>query len=162
MKFRQGVTLAHGDVAAGIAFALGGAFVMYEGIKLGSGWGESGPDAGFFPFYLALLMMIGGAVSAVQAWRSSVEQPFFEDRVEIVELARVGIPMAVAILTIPILGLYLMTAIYIALFAWWYGSFRWHMSVLAGVLTAASLYLVLTRGFRLPMPQSMWYGTLPF
>lgn len=151
-------TIARADLVASAAFFVIGAILAFEGVRLGAGWGDNGPDAGFFPFWLAIVMTLGGLFSGLQAYLSHDRQPFFEYRAEVVELVRVGLPLAAAIAMVPILGLYLVTAIYLGLFAWWYGQFRWHTSLLTGGIAAALIYLVLTRGFRLPMPQSIWYG----
>ncbi len=33
-----------------------GAIVMYGSQDIGIGWGDSGPEAGYFPFYIGLLL----------------------------------------------------------------------------------------------------------
>lgn len=161
------LTQARADAVVAVAFVVISAFVIYEGVKLGPGWGDSGPEPGFFPFALAVLMLIGGVAVLVQEFVRALQRhgskPFFEHRDETAELLRVGLPIAAAIATVPVLGLYIMAALYTWLFAWWHGRFRWHTSVIAGVTLPVVIYLVLREGFRIPMPYSVWYGVyLPF
>jgi len=54
-------------VVAALILALG-ALVVYESNQLGSGWDENGPQAGYFPFYIGLLICICSAVVFVQSF----------------------------------------------------------------------------------------------
>lgn len=157
----KGPDLGTMDVVVCGAFVVLTLFVASESVKLGIGWGDSGPDAGFFPFALAVIMgggALGAGIRGLAARARRESRPFFEHPVEIVDLLRVGLPMAAAIAAIPVLGLYLTTGLYIFLFAWWYGGFRWYASLAAGAISAGLLVLVLQRGFGIPMPRSLWYG----
>jgi hypothetical protein len=61
------------------------------------------------------------------------------------------------------LGFYLMLPLYLGLFAWWYGGFRWYFVFPASIALSYGLYLVLDQVFRILMPKSPWYGgALPF
>jgi putative tricarboxylic transport membrane protein len=161
------VTYARAEVATAAAFVMIAAFAAWEGIGLGPGWGENGPEPGFFPFALATIMGLGGLALLVRhlvpALRASASSPFMEDRLEAVELTRVGLPILAAFAAVPLLGLYITAALYVWLFAWWHGRFRWYTSLAAGLVTSVVLFALLSQGFRIPMPQSIWYGThLPF
>lgn len=152
-----------GEVVVGTGFVLLAILVIVEAVELGPGWGKAGPQPGFFPFSLALVMGVGSLVALVQALVRRDSSPFFEVRQEVVDVTKVGIPLAVAIGSISFLGLYIVTVLYIGLFTAWYGGFRWYASFGAGLVSAAALYLGLERGFLISMPKSMWYGTLfPF
>ena len=145
------------DVAACLFFIAFGLLAMYEGYQLGSGWGDTGPAAGFFPFILAVLMVIGGVGAGVQALRRRDPTLYFEHPQEIVDLLKVGIPMAVAIASVQWLGLYLMAWVYLWLFSWWYGRHPWWLGLGIGIATSVILYYGLQVGFRINMPHSIWY-----
>lgn len=151
------------EVAAAVGFLAVAIFAMIEAVRLGPGWGRSGPQPGFFPFGLAVLMGLGGLGALVQGLRSRDATPFFEVRQEVVDLIKVGIPLAAAIASVPFVGLYIMSVLYLGFFAAWYGRFRWYVSFPAGLALAFALYWGLERGFMIRLPKSMWYGTLlPF
>jgi putative tricarboxylic transport membrane protein len=163
MSTKGAFTIRWGDIATNVVILLFSAFVMWEGLKLGAGWGDAGPKPGFFPFYLTLFMMLGAGGALVQAWRSTDAQPFFEDRQEIIDLLKVGVPAALAIAFVPVLGLYVTTALYVGLFGYWYGRFTWYWSLLAGIAVPLVLYVMLRIGFNILMPTSIWNDTLlPF
>ena len=39
------------------------ALVMWENWRLGAGWASDGPEAGYFPFYIGLIMFIASAAT---------------------------------------------------------------------------------------------------
>ena len=53
-------------VVAALFFLLGG-IVIYDSWRLGAGWSEDGPQAGYFPFYIGLLVCAASAVNFGQA-----------------------------------------------------------------------------------------------
>jgi putative tricarboxylic transport membrane protein len=139
------------------------ALVVSEGLRLGAGWNERGPQSGFFPFGLALVMGIGLVAVVVEAWREPETRPFFEAPEEWIDLLKVGVPSGLAILLTPSLGLYITSGLYVFAFMAWYGRYAWRWALLGGVLVPAVLYLLLRYGFNIGMPMSPWYrqGILP-
>src|SRR6266403_517485 len=53
-------------VTASVLIFLGG-IVLFDAVRIGVGWGPDGPRSGFFPFWLALIMVIVCGVILVQA-----------------------------------------------------------------------------------------------
>lgn len=151
------------DLAASAVFFALAVFVMIEGNRLGAGWDQRGPEAGFFPFWLAVLMAFGAIAVFIKGVRKRSSAPFFEKRQEVVDLVKVGTPIVAVIIAMPWLGIYITTWLYIWLFAWWYGGFRWWTSLLGGLCFAGAMYFTLV-SMKLPMPTSVFYekGILPF
>ena len=60
---------SHRSVEIGVALfmALLAAVGIVGSLKVGIGWGAEGPKAGFFPFYISLIVLISCAVNLVQA-----------------------------------------------------------------------------------------------
>ena len=57
------------DIVVAIALLLVAAIVITDSIRLGVGWREAeGPTAGYFPFYIALLLAVASFVNLVRAW----------------------------------------------------------------------------------------------
>lgn len=152
------------DVGAAIGLLVLGAVVLRESIELGPGWGASGPDAGFFPFWLTVLMLIGTLGVIWYAFRKPDERPFFEVNQEVTDLLRVGVPIAAATTLIPWAGMYVTAGLYLGFFMFWYGNFRWYWSLAGAILLPAVLWIMLREGFNISMPMSMFYRTnvLPF
>jgi putative tricarboxylic transport membrane protein len=154
--------MTHRAVEIGTAITLLalGAMILNEALRLGPGWGEQGPQPGFFPFVLTIMLIIGSlGVLYVNAYRHPDMRPFFEVSQEIVDLLKVGVPVAVAVFVIRWAGIYITAGVYLAFFMAWYGKFRWWQALAGGLLLPFILWLVLTRGFAIPMPMSMFYRT---
>ena len=49
-RLRESITLKSVEIGASVVFLLLGIFVIREGIRLGPGWGDTGPQPGFFTF----------------------------------------------------------------------------------------------------------------
>ncbi|MBS7543888.1 tripartite tricarboxylate transporter TctB family protein [Ancylobacter oerskovii] len=54
------------DIAAACATAAVGAVVCYGATLNGTAWGSSGPEPGYFPFYVGCLIILGSAGTVVQ------------------------------------------------------------------------------------------------
>jgi hypothetical protein len=134
-----------------------GALIFSESLKLGAGWGFSGPQPGFFPLVLTILIIVGCLIVLFVAFRQPAGETFFEVSQEIVDLLKVGIPILVAVALLRLLGLFLVSGLYLGFFMIYYGKYRWWQSTIAGVLFAAILWLLLREAFNLPMPMNVLY-----
>lgn len=158
--------LTYGTMETVVAFvlvALGG-LIISEAVHLGWGWGEQGPQPGFFPFTLAIIMTIAALGVLLKSWTTPDRQPFFEVQQEVVDLLKVGFPIFAAIVLLRWGGLYITSGLYLAFFMAWYGKFRWYEAIAGGIALPAVLWLVLRHGFNIAMPMSVFYrsGILPF
>ena len=137
--------------------------LMMEGWRLGAGWGERGPQSGFFPFSLSLVLALGLVAVLIEAWRGRDTRPFFAAPEEWIDLLKVGVPSGLAIALTPSLGLYLTSGLYVFAFMAWYGRYPWTRALLGGIAVPVALYLLLRYGFNIGMPMSPWYrqGILP-
>jgi hypothetical protein len=157
------LTIRKAELVVGVGFVALALLTTNESVKLGPGWGRSGPQPGFFPFSASVLMGLGGLGAVVEALRRKDDNVFFSHPQEFVDFTKVGVPVALAIASVVFLGLYIMSALYVSLFAWWYGRFRWYSAAVAGLVFSTTLYFTLNEGFHIAMPYSIWYGTLlPF
>jgi len=159
------VTQRGAELAVAVCLLLLGALLLWESIALGPGWGESGPQPGFFPFVLTVLMILGTlGVLYANVYRSPDRRPFFEVSQEVEDLLKVAIPIFVTILVMRWLGLYATSGLYIAFFMAWYGRFRWYQALAGGIILPVVMWIVLRESFNIAMPMSRFYrmGILPF
>ena len=53
------------------SFALIGAAVIWDSLRVGMQWGSDGPEPGYFPFYIGVLLLLGAAkvlTDVVRQW----------------------------------------------------------------------------------------------
>lgn len=139
--------------------------LVWESFRLGPGWGPSGPEPGFFPFSLTVLLILGVlGVLYINVYRQPNLEPFFKVSEEIEDVLKVGIPIAVAVFVLRWLGIYVTAGLYLAFFMAWYGKFRWYQALAGGIILPVIMWVVLREGFNISMPMSALYkqNILPF
>jgi putative tricarboxylic transport membrane protein len=151
------VDVKKAEFAVALVIGVVGLIAALKGVELGPGWGEGGPEPGFLPFSLGVIIMIASVLILIQASRAT-GGTIFDQKEEIVELVRVGLPILLAGLFVETIGFYLMVAVYSAGFIIWYGRYRWYAVIPAVLLFAYGLFQILENFFRVFMPKSMFYS----
>ena len=134
--------------------------VIWEGRRLGFGWSTDGPESGFFPFYLGLGLAVCSIVSLLQAQVMSPAKRFIEPG-KLAPVAKVALPAVVMVGLIHVVGLYIATALYMALYMRWIGRHSWLLVVVLSVGIPVGTFLVFEKWFLVPMPKGpieSWLG----
>ena len=130
-----------------------------------TGTQPGGIGAGFYPFWSAFVVFACAGVVAYKSWQSRIEgPPVFEGREGIISVLKLIVPMIVAIFAILWLGFYIVSGLYMALFARWIGRYNWLWVLLLALGMPAAIYAAFEIGFRVSLPKSVFYqmGLLPF
>ena len=145
------------ELGTAAAVAVIGAIVLNGSLEQGIGWSGTGPESGYFPFYIGLLIIISGAISALTALRTRYRRSHSPARGEIfLEYAKlkpvlqVFLPTALYVVSIRWLGLYIASSIFVAAFMMWHGNYRWK-ALWTGLATSAFFYLVLELWFKIDL-----------
>lgn len=138
-------------VVAALIFT-GGAVVVYDSYRLGSKWGSDGPQSGYFPFYVGLLICISSIVNFVQALLAKpADAGLFVEWGPFKLVLTVLIPAALYVLGVKYIGIYLASAIYITIFMTWLGKYSWLRSIAVGVAVNVSFFLMFEVWFKVPL-----------
>ncbi|HEV7618896.1 MAG TPA: tripartite tricarboxylate transporter TctB family protein [Burkholderiaceae bacterium] len=129
-----------------------GVVVIYGSWELGSGWTSDGPGAGYFPFYIGIVLCISGAGILYQALlgKNKNTEPFV-DAEQLKRVMSVLVPIAIYIFAVQFLGLYIASAIYIALFMIILGKFSPAKSIVAALSVAIVFFLMFEVWFKVPL-----------
>jgi F0F1-type ATP synthase assembly protein I len=144
---------------AGVLFVLG-TVVLVDAIRLGIGWGTDGPKSGFFPFWLAVALMLSCVVIAAQAARRRTSAAFVT-REQVGPVLKVLLPAIALVVATQLIGLYVAAAFYIGGYMRWIGRHRWVTVVALGIGIPLCTFLVFERWFLVPMPKGpleAWLG----
>lgn len=136
-------------VTALVILGLAG-LVLWDSYGRGAGW-DGGPEGGFFPARAGWLLLVAGAFALVSALRRPDE--VFVSYAQLVQVARVFVPLVLYVAAIGFVGLYAASALFVVLFMLTLGSFRWWSVVLAGVLVPLVAFWVFEIQFRVPLPK---------
>lgn len=149
---RQGVaTYKVEAVVAFLVFILG-VTVITGSWKLGSGWTTDGPGAGYFPFYIGILLCIAGLGVMYQSlFGKNKNSEIFVDNKQLKLVLSVFIPACVYVLGVQFLGMYLASAIYIALFMIILGKFSKIKSVITGLAVVVLFFFMFEVWFKVPL-----------
>ena len=140
-------------VVAVLVFALG-ALVVWGSYSLGSSWDSNGPQAGYFPFYVGLIICICGATVLVQsALRLSSDRSIFVTYSQLKQVLVILVPSTIYVAGIQFLGLYVPSAIFIGLFMKLVGKYSWLRSIVVGLAVAASAFVLFEIWFKIPLPK---------
>jgi hypothetical protein len=147
-------------VVALLLLALG-AVVMWDSARVGSGWGSDGPKAGYFPFYIGLLIVLGSAVNLVRAVGRTARRPLF-DRAQFRSVLAVLVPAVVFVAAIPFIGIYVAAALYIGFFMRWLGRFSWPAVIAVGLAVPIVAFLTFDKWFLVALPKGPLEEALGF
>ncbi len=146
-------------VTASFLMLLGGV-VLFDAARLGIGWGTDGPKSGFFPFWLAVVMMTTCvAIAAQAAWRRAGTP--FVTREQLGPVLKVLWPATAMVAATEVVGLYVASALYIGFYMRWIGRHRWSTVLALALGIPLATFLVFERWFLVPMPKGpleAWLG----
>ena len=129
-----------------------GAVVIYESRRLGSGWTSDGPGAGYFPFYIGLILVISGVGVLYQSvFGKGRDTSIFVDSVQLRQVLSVLLPAALYVLATTFFGLYVASAVYIALFMIVLGKYAPVKSVVAALVIMTIFFFMFEVWFKVPL-----------
>ena len=137
-----------------------GGIVLFDAVRLGFGWGGDGPRSGFFPFWLAAIMVVSCAIIIAQALRGGREQRFVS-REQLGPVLKVLWPAVAAVFLMHFIGLYVASALYMAFYMRWVGGHSWAAVVILSLALPIVTFLVFEQWFLVPMPKGpleAWLG----
>jgi hypothetical protein len=137
-----------------------GWLVLGAAVRMGTGWGSDGPQSGFVPFWLSIVLVTCCAATIVKALRRRSRKRFVSGE-QLRRVATVLLPATAMVLATPFLGLYVASALYMGGYMRWGGRHSWTFSVLLPLAFSALVFLVFERWFLVPLPKGpleAWLG----
>jgi Tripartite tricarboxylate transporter TctB family len=140
------------DAFVAACLAAIGAVVVVEARRLGAEWTSDGPGAGYFPFYIGLILVICGVAIFVQSINArKTDTSTFVDSVQLRRVLAVLGPSMIYAAAIMLLGLYVASALFIALFMIILGKYPPLKSVVIGVVVNALFFMMFEVWFKVPL-----------
>jgi putative tricarboxylic transport membrane protein len=153
---------SHRSVEIGVVLCM--ALLAVVGIvgslQVGIGWGPEGPKAGFFPFYISLIVLISCAINLVSVLRER-GGGLFAEWGQIRQVLSVVIPTTIYVFTVPVLGIYVSSGLLIGVFMKWLGRYSWLVVAAVAIAVPVMTYLMFERWFLVPLPKGPlenWMG----
>ena len=127
-----------------------GSVVMWDSSRIGAGWGTDGPQSGYFPFYIGLLMNIACLVNLGLALKSDQTESFVS-KAQIKLVLAIFLPCLAYVALMQWVGLYVASIIFIALFMRLQGKFSVFKSALTALTVVAVLFVMFEIWFKVPL-----------
>ena len=150
------------EIATAGVLALIAVLVIVDSLRVGAGWADDGPRAGYFPFYIGLSLLAASAWTLVTQLRSWSQVHVFATRAELGRVLTVLWPLVVYVVLIKLLGIYVASAVLIAFFMARHGRHRWFTTAGVALGVPLAFFLVFERWFVVPLPKGPLEALLGF
>jgi hypothetical protein len=151
------------NIFVALGMMLVGIISLGDAIRLGFGWGMSGPEAGFFPFYMGLGILICTifiVIKGIKTYRKDGPgKPLIQEG-GLVQILWILIPAIGVFLLTELIGLHLATIFYLTFNIRVLGKMSWVKVILISVLVPLSMFIIFDKVFLIPLPEGLWGGTL--
>jgi putative tricarboxylic transport membrane protein len=151
----HGAGPAQRSVEVGVALftAAFAAIVIVGSLQAGIDWGAEGPKAGFFPFYVGLVILAGSAVNLVQAWMAGSGSGLFAEWGQLGKVVSIAVPTAIYVALIPFTGIYVASALLIAVFMKWLGRYGWPQVLAISLGVPLVTFAIFEQWFLVALPK---------
>lgn len=142
------------DLAVALLIFALGALVTWDSHRLGSQWGSDGPQAGYFPFYIGLLICLCSAVVFVQGLlKFKSDQSIFVTYEQLKQVLVILLPSTLYVIGVGWIGIYVSSALFIVLFMKFVGHYSWLRSVAVGAGVSIISFVLFEIWFKIPLPK---------
>jgi hypothetical protein len=147
------------DIIVAIGLMVVGLLAVGDSVKIGFGWGKSGPEAGFFPFYMGLGIVISTffiLLKAIKVFKKDGAGKPLVPKGGTAQILWVLLPAIGVILLTELLGLHLATVLYLAFYMGFVGRIPWGKVALLSILVPLVVYVLFDKIFLIPLPEGVW------
>jgi putative tricarboxylic transport membrane protein len=143
------------DIVVALALLVVAGVVIADSLRLGMRWGDiEGPGAGYFPFYIGIILgvsslavLLRAAFDRREAARTFVSTSAFR------QVLAVLVPLILYVAILGFVGIYVASALFIALFMWYFGRYSPLKCIAIGASVALFLFGMFEIWFLVPLPK---------
>ena len=142
------------DVVVSLLLLAFAGLLAYDNWRTGMGWDATGPQAGYFPFYLSVILAgacFWGLAKEFLARKAAAET--FVTRAQLRRVLQVFVPTLLFCFLMQWLGLYVASFLLVAGFMWHIGRIAWWKSLLTAFLFTAIMFVTFDIAFDVIMPK---------
>lgn len=142
------------EIVVAALFLCAGAVVVYDSLRLGTKWADDGPEAGYFPFLVGMLICVSAVANLAGALLSRrAGDAVFVEVGQLKMVLAVLVPTAVYVAIIGWLGIYVASVLFIGFFMRWLGKYDWWKLAAVGIGNSVFFFLVFEVWFKIPLPK---------
>lgn len=144
------------EVITGLAFLAVGGLVVWDSVRLGHTWAPSGPQPGYFPFYIGLFLIASGAFNAIRVLLPATKaygDEAFVTRSRLKSVLMVFLPTLAYVVLMQYVGLYVAAALFIIGFMMINGKYSLLKSLPYGLVVPVLLFFMFEKWFLISLPK---------
>src|SRR5262245_21756439 len=141
------------EIGVPVAMAVFAAIVIVGSLQAGIGWGAEGPKAGFVPFYVGLMILGANIINFGAAIAERSDKRLFAEWGQLAKVMSILVPTSIYVALIPWIGIYVASALLIAVFMRWLGRYGWALVAAISVGMPLVTFVVFERWFLVPLPK---------
>jgi hypothetical protein len=151
---RHGISTKAVEIAVSAVILGLGLVVIFDSRRVGYGWADDGPQAGYFPFYIGLMLSAASAWVLLQAaFSNRAAAGVFVSRKKLRLVLSVFFPSLIYVIAIYFIGIYVASALFIGVFMYWHGRFPWIKIIPVSLIVPVSMFLMFELWFMVPLPK---------
>lgn len=160
---RSIVSVHRMELATAVCILLFSVVVMVSSYRLGAGWDQNGPQSGYFPFYVGVILFVASLailIGELVKGGGAASESFVAAQ-PLVRVLKILIPSIIFVIAIVYIGIYVSTAVFIACFMVWLGRYNVIVAALLGIGIAVALFMTFEVWFLVPLPKGpleTWLG----
>jgi hypothetical protein len=150
----RGLSYSAVDAWTGVVIFIVGVVMMVDNYRIGVTWASDGPEAGYFPYHVGLILCIASVaviIKSVFGKHRNTEVFVTWERFRLVLM--VLVPTALYVLVIQFVGIYVASALFIGAFMRVLGRIRWLKTVLISIGVPLLLFWMFEVQFMVPLPK---------
>lgn len=151
---RSAFSLRTAEIGIALLFMLFAGLVIFDSVRQGARWLAEGPQPGYFPFYLGVIICAASLVTLVRALLMPAEKNrSFVEWGQLKLVLSVLVPSAVYVALVGWIGIYVSAVLFVALFMRWLGKYPWWKVVGVAIGHSVVLFLIFEVWFLVPLPK---------
>lgn len=123
------------------------------GLEMDIGWTSSGPDAGYFPFRVGVIILCASIVNLVQKGILNPAEGPYLSRKDLGAMSLFFFPLVLLAIASLWLGLYLAITLYLLIALAVIGRIKWRVAIAIALACTFFLYVIFEFIFHLPLPK---------
>ncbi len=151
-----GISRRMAELLTSLATFMAGVIVAVSSYQLGMHWASDGPQAGYFPFYIAMLICIGSVVNFLGQLKPDAGSRQFASWVALRRVATIVVPATVFIGLIHLIGIYVAALAYISGFMIILGRYPAWKGLSVGFGVSFVLFMLFEIWFKVLLPKGAY------
>ncbi len=149
-----GLTQSHADAVAAVVIFCIGVVMIVDNQKLGAGWATDGPEGGYFPLRVGVILCLAACAVLFKAlFGKERDHKVFVTWGRLRLVLMVLVPTIAYVLATQFVGIYVASAIFIAAFMRVMDKRSWPKVLLISIGVSASLFWLFEIQFMVPLPK---------